>query len=300
MKSASREGDAGIGGTKKASCTSASSADIRIAGSMSSMRSARSSTNGSSQVQSILAMGFGAESGKHSLSKSGSSRASGHRVSLGVPLPRTTLLNWSMSLQPRKSGRRSSSSASTQPVLHTSTGGPYFFAPYSSSGARYHLVATVGVMLASSSKMVTSPKSASFITPSMVSSRLPGLTSRCSSRCECRCSKALSTPKVMALMTSSGGTSTARSMILDTSTGAYSSTRFSVPGPGTTSRSLMTFSCSHCRSPITSRNAPFGRSLPPPRERTEIDLDATKRPSKRSRKSHTSPNAPRPSSLTRA
>lgn len=90
---------------------------------------------------------------------------------------RRALTSWSTSLCPGKRGAPPSSSAKTQPAAQQSTPLPYALAPYSSSGARYHLV----VPLASGSGAALSrhalPKSASFSRPSRPMSRLAGLTS---------------------------------------------------------------------------------------------------------------------------
>ncbi len=53
------------------------------------------------------------------------------------------LLAWSMSLRPGKIGSLRINSATTHPAPHMSTAVLYSLAPNSSSGARYHLVATL-------------------------------------------------------------------------------------------------------------------------------------------------------------
>lgn len=59
-------------------------------------------------------------------------------------LPRVFMIrySWSMSDFPGHRGVPERSSANRQPIAHTSTGGPYWVSPTSSSGARYQRVAT--------------------------------------------------------------------------------------------------------------------------------------------------------------
>ena len=61
-----------------------------------------------------------------------------------IYIPKVFLMrkSWSTSDLPGHKARPVRSSANTQPIAQISTGGPYEVSPTSSSGARYHLVAT--------------------------------------------------------------------------------------------------------------------------------------------------------------
>ncbi len=69
------------------------------------------------------------------------------KLKLSKILPSVFLIkyNWSRSDFPGSNGCPEYNSQNTQPIAQTSTGGPYCVSPTSSSGARYHLVATYSV-----------------------------------------------------------------------------------------------------------------------------------------------------------
>mmetsp|Transcript_10967 Transcript_10967/g.38048 ORF Transcript_10967/g.38048 Transcript_10967/m.38048 type:complete len:206 (-) Transcript_10967:287-904(-) len=93
-----------------------------------------------------------------------------------------------MSVSPGSRGPPPSSSATMAPTAHMSTPAPYLRAPYSSSGARYHRVATSCDMSPpSAAARRARPKSATFTTPPQVSSTLEGFRSRCSTPRACMC-----------------------------------------------------------------------------------------------------------------
>ena len=74
--------------------------------------------------------------------KSGFDLKTSSRLGGSWPKQRMMWKSWSMSDSPGKSGAPDAISGSMQPIAHTSTGLPYCVSPVSSSGPRYHRVAT--------------------------------------------------------------------------------------------------------------------------------------------------------------
>mmetsp|Transcript_31117 Transcript_31117/g.75204 ORF Transcript_31117/g.75204 Transcript_31117/m.75204 type:complete len:212 (-) Transcript_31117:542-1177(-) len=113
---------------------------------------------------------------------SGSVVWSGQFVSVGLPITVKIVSSCAMSLSTGwgKIGRRSISSAKIQPTDHMSAAALYSQLPNNSSGGLYHNVIAWGDNLVFGVPYsLASPKSASFIVPSLRNRQLSGLRSRC-------------------------------------------------------------------------------------------------------------------------
>mmetsp|Transcript_23937 Transcript_23937/g.38375 ORF Transcript_23937/g.38375 Transcript_23937/m.38375 type:complete len:213 (-) Transcript_23937:362-1000(-) len=180
----------------------------------------------------------------------------------GVPRSSQVSCIWCSSALPGSIGFFSSSSPKLHPTDHMSTAVVYASAPRRSSGARYQRVTTFVVQgFCSLRNSRDNPKSASFMTPLFVRSKLESLMSRWMTKAACKHSTARSSCSSRHLTSATLKGLSMRSSKAPTSCSQYSNTKKILPDcrPQATSLSSTMFGCLSFRRRRISRRELRGK-----------------------------------------